>query len=372
MSQKIPDGVKQGIVDKLLLIGNVLGTTRSYRSFFERVYPSADPKLFKEIARHCDAFPDDWGDDTGIFDTVEISKLPDEEFLFFCQQYVNPVFCRYKYDEEKDQTINLQTQCVKAINYYLSDCGYELREANRFGDKIEYNLVETAGVSGSIQGIVFAATGKPDLLLTDVLNQSVSIPQNEDKYLLYEEAIGIKAFTWKELVDWFEMWHLPDETCMERLWKSVRHCGSPIEELFFSAYLELAELYSDKIPALLPQVYLYYDSKTQKDRTIKVFDHQCMDFLMLFSESSRVVIELDGVQHYAEDEEISIPGRGFPIHAASTSRYASMVSAQRDMTLAGYEVYRFGGKELHEETSGKHLVKQFLRDLCHAHGIELI
>ena len=59
-----------------------------------------------------------------------------------------------------------------------------------------------------------------------------------------------------------------------------------------------------------------------------------MDFLMLFSESKRIVIEIDGIQHYADPQS----------HCASVDKYAAMVSAQRDMTLAGYEVYRFGGK----------------------------
>ena len=55
-----------------------------------------------------------------------------------------------------------------------------------------------------------------------------------------------------------------------------------------------------------------------------------MDFLMLFSESKRIVIEIDGIQHYADPQS----------HSASVDKYAAMVSAQRDMTLAGYEVYR--------------------------------
>ena len=46
-----------------------------------------------------------------------------------------------------------------------------------------------------------------------------------------------------------------------------------------------------------------------------------------------------------------------------------MVSAQRELTLAGYEVYRFGGKELQEESSAKQLVKSFFKELFSKHGI---
>ena len=86
---------------------------------------------------------------------------------------------------------------------------------------------------------------------------------------------------------------------------------------------------------MFPQVWLYYDPKLQKDRIKKIFEHQRMDFLMLFSESQRVVIEIDGVQHYAEYVE------GNKKHYASVDKYADMMAAQREMSLAGYDVYRF-------------------------------
>lgn len=60
-----------------------------------------------------------------------------------------------------------------------------------------------------------------------------------------------------------------------------------------------------------------------------------MDFLLLFSDRQRVVIELDGRQHYADDRGIADP-----------SRYATMMIEDRRLRLAGYEVYRFGGQEL--------------------------
>ena len=35
-----------------------------------------------------------------------------------------------------------------------------------------------------------------------------------------------------------------------------------------------------------------------------------------------------------------------PLYYASPSRYAEMMQAHRKMVLAGYDVYRFGGREL--------------------------
>jgi len=132
----------------------------------------------------------------------------------------------------------------------------------------------------------------------------------------------------------------------------------------------MVKLYGEEIPALLPQVYLYYDSKVQRERTIKIFDHQCMDFLMLFSSNQRIVIELDGAQHYSEDP-VSISGYQYPVRFASPTKYASMVAAQRDMTLAGYEVYRFGGSEFSPAEQAEIMIKRFFQDLFEKHGLSI-
>jgi hypothetical protein len=59
-----------------------------------------------------------------------------------------------------------------------------------------------------------------------------------------------------------------------------------------------------------------------------------MDFLILFSSRHRVVLEVDRKQHYANGD------------TASPALYSEMVSEDRRLRLAGYEVYRFGGAEL--------------------------
>ena len=100
------------------------------------------------------------------------------------------------------------------------------------------------GVKGKIHNIVFAAIEKPDVLLPDVLNHTVQIPVDEDKYLLYDEDIGANGLTWGELLEWYNNNHLPfDKGLLEKLWDAVKHCGSPIEEQFFSFYLEIIEEY---------------------------------------------------------------------------------------------------------------------------------
>ncbi len=64
---------------------------------------------------------------------------------------------------------------------------------------------------------------------------------------------------------------------------------------------------------------------------------------MIVSPSQRILFEIDGIQHYAEDE-IAL-GTRYKRYA-SPAKYAEMMKAHREMSLAGYDVYRFGGREL--------------------------
>ena len=72
---------------------------------------------------------------------------------------------------------------------------------------------------------------------------------------------------------------------------------------------------------------------------------------MLFSQRDRIVIEIDGKQHYS-DGDISSP-----------IKYAEMVKAQREMCLQGYDVYRLGGKEFCGSDQGKQEVRPFFISL---------
>lgn len=115
------------------------------------------------------------------------------------------------------------------------------------------------------------------------------------------------------------------------------------------------------MPALIPQVYLHYDPYTLREiasaQAGQVLPRQRMDFLMLLSNNVRVVIEIDGKQHYAEG------------HAASPRRYATMVSEDRDLRLAGYEVYRFGGAELQpDDPQAPGRIDTFFDHLIARHG----
>jgi very-short-patch-repair endonuclease len=170
---------------------------------------------------------------------------------------------------------------------------------------------------------------------------------------------------WSDLVSWWSeqqnITSLPREEQETRLHQRLfASLDSPPEKLLFGTYFQhFPRIAGHKLPALIPQVYLHYDPKTLSQlpngqRLVR----QRMDFLILFSNHERIVLEVDGKQHYSEN------------NLARPDLYASMVAEDRRLRLAGYEIYRFGGYELRDEI-GKNIVVDFFNALFqhHAHAL---
>ena len=198
-----------------------------------------------------------------------------------------------------------------------------------------------AGVVGQLKNLIFASNGpKPRIVLKDAVNNELEVVENADHVLVYDRPVGNGGLTWGELKAWWadlgkQAHREPAIGLLGRLWESV---SSPPEEVLFKTYvMRYSREDADQLPALLPQVYLHYDPYTVRElsaRGTQALPRQRMDFLMLLGDGSRVVIEVDGKHHYADGD------------VASPRRYAAMVSEDRRLRLAGYEVYRFGGAEL--------------------------
>jgi very-short-patch-repair endonuclease len=220
------------------------------------------------------------------------------------------------------------------------------------------------GVSGEIKNIIFAANGpKPELVLTDAVHNTVDIVANAQYCLVYNKPITSKGLLWSDLVSWWKEKRSGDSDQVERdLYARLKaSLGSKVEEfLFYTYFKEFKTKLGENLPALVPQVYLHYDPKTLKELQGKRrIPRERMDFLILFSDRSRIVLEVDGKQHYAQGD------------LASPQEYARMVSEDRKLRLRGYEVYRFGGFELTDSEAGKTILKEFFRVLFDKHGITL-
>ncbi len=85
-----------------------------------------------------------------------------------------------------------------------------------------------------------------------------------------------QGLSWIELAKWYE----PEDTKNKLAERLLSSLDSPPEKLFFHAYCDFILKNGRDLPALISQVYLYYDPKTRSERYGKpVFEHQRMDFM---------------------------------------------------------------------------------------------
>lgn len=203
------------------------------------------------------------------------------------------------------------------------------------------------GVGTPAKNLIFAANGpKPDLVLRDALNNDVEIVRNGEYCLVYDEPIPADGLKYSDLIGWWRRRQGFADTVAAREVGLDLHArlraslgDNPVECRVFDAYAARYKGSQFDIPALIPQVYLHFDPATKMARRAagqngSPLARQRMDFLILFSDRHRVVLEVDGKQHYAVGD------------IASPALYSELVSEDRRLRLSGYEVYRFGGVEL--------------------------
>lgn len=216
---------------------------------------------------------------------------------------------------------------------------------------------------GAPKNLVFASTGpKHEIVLTDALDNDMALVENAGFHLMYADPIGDSGLSWRQLVAWWPDAPDGDERTRalalhKRLMASV---DAGPEQLILTTYARLYRDFGFDIPALLPQVYLHYDPYSQRPGRPTHHARQRMDFLLLVPMRRRIVIELDGKQHYAT-----------PDGQASPRLYGEMMREDRRLRLAGYELFRFGGHELQDPDVGGPLLHDFFVELLRYYDVTI-
>lgn len=289
-------------------------------------------------------------------------EWPDERVMLFLEQLAHPV-ARASTAEQEDW--------VRWINELLVPDRFALVQTGFLSGRPVFGCKRHAsGVPGRPKNIIFASAGpKPELGFSDAINNDIVVLKNEQHCLVYEDDITDSGVTWEALVAWWGRRQGTDgrdplvrKALGQRLLSSI---ASPVERSLFLAYFrQFAGSLGSRLPALLPQVYLHYDPvslrELQRRGEQRRFLSQRMDFLLLMPGQVRVVLEVDGQQHYSEGDSASA--------RPSPSVYAMTVQADRELRLAGYEVYRFGGHELQDDRAAR-VVSEFFSALFRRHGI---
>lgn len=285
--------------------------------------------LARDIEQHMVRNPGDW-DVEYLFQQIGALKCSRDRFGRLLEAALHPLGSRG----------SEQTGLADALNGALRRDGYVLSIVDEESGYPIYRLQPLGrGPAGSPKNLIFASTGpKPEIGFSDAINNDIVILSNASSCLVYERPIRRDGLLWTELVDWWRS--MPGvnandaaRTLGHRLRASL---ASDAERTLFDTYFKVYRpKLASALPAIVPQVYLHYDPAV-----VKLLRHraglprQRMDFLLLLPNNQRVVIEVDGAQHFSRDGEPSLDA------------YAQMVAADRDLRLAGYEIFRFGANEL--------------------------
>lgn len=357
---KISVVTRRNIIDELIIKGNIEGNL-DLTEFLNQIWnlygmPSTDYRCtnaYYDTIQHM-VNNNDWDYAYLFFTYLDILYISDEQFINFLEQVVHPMV------RNKDTQISY----VEIINKHLLSDNYRMEIQNNLSGIPIYKVCNISkGVHGNVKNLIFSADGpKPEIILSDSLNNDISIIKNEEYCLVYDKPIPITGLMWNDLVNWWTNGKAAtvdvERELYTRLFKSL---DSPPEKLFFMTYYkEFHKSNSLNFPALIPQVYLHYDPYTITKRGKKLFTHQRMDFLFLFSNKVRVVVEIDGKQHYSTNSQ------------ASPKLYSKMVSADRELKLLGYEIFRFGGYELTQDNAqAKVIILDFFYKLFDLFNIKI-
>lgn len=258
-----------------------------------------------------------------------IHEVRDERFFHLLELIVHP------YTRSNEQS----GPYLAMINAYLQKDSLCLLTAGDISGQMVFKVGTVSGVHEPVKNLIFASNRyKPEIILEDALSNRIKIVRNGEYTLVYDKPIKSSGLLWVDLVKWWA--ELQGEAISKeqaqllkiRLFNSL--ASEPEKVLFECYYKTMPGKMQRNLPALVPQVYLHYDPYSIKQYGIQYLLRQRMDFLLLLPGSKRIVIEVDGIQHYSEST------------IAKPSKYAEMVALDRDLKLLGYEVYRFGGYEL--------------------------
>lgn len=316
--------------------GDDLAGERSTVEMVGRYFPLSTPlegflgssgrSLRDQIAQHMDRNPGDWSVEY-LFGEIGAFDCSRARFGALLEEAVHPL----------SRSGDEQAQMVAALNNILARDSYELaQEGELSGHPIFGFRPLVRGVGGRPKNLIFASRGpKPEIGFADAINNDIVILSGEESCLVYDRPIGSNGLLWSELVAWWSDF-TPGTNAANLGARLQESLASDAERKLFATYFKTyRSVLGEALPALLPQVYLHYDPAVVKTLRHRLpLPRQRMDFLLLLPGRQRIVLEVDGKHHFSENDHPSL------------KVYADMVSADRELRLAGYEVYRFGANEL--------------------------
>ncbi|MFE5517334.1 hypothetical protein ACFQ9Q_06295 [Streptomyces virginiae] len=315
----------------------------------ESFFGSSGPSLRRSIEQHVFRNPGDWSAED-LFENVGAFEAGDARFARFLEAMVSA-------DVLLDESA--QRRLVDTINEHIRGAAVELRETGTEGGYPRFSMVATRlAENRRPKNIIFASLTKPDIRFRSAVDNDIEVFGDPDNTLVYDRPTPDDGLRWRDLQTWWQDTHqIPTEadakTTLYRRLRSSLPDNSPGQQNLFDLYHQILGSKVYDLPALLPEVWLHWDHQTVRERGPQALLRSRMDFLLLLPHEQRIVLEVDGSQHYTRD-------RG---QRPDTAKYAETVAGDRDLKLRGYEVFRFGHDELREASDAQALLEQFLPTL---------
>ncbi|MER6319276.1 hypothetical protein ABT237_36810 [Streptomyces sp. NPDC001581] len=302
--------------------------------------------LRRLVETHVFRNPGDWSAED-LFENLGVFEAGDARFARFLEALVSG-------DVLLDEAA--QRLLVAAINAHVRGAAIELRETGTEGGYPRFSMVSTRlAENRKPKNIIFASLTKPDIRFQSAMDNDIEIVGNRDDSLVYDRPTSADGLRWRDLQTWWQEQHeIPTEAeAKTSLYRRLRRSlpdNSPGQQNLFDCYHQIlgAKVYDH--PVLLPEVWLHWDHQTVRERGPQALLRSRMDFLLLLPHGQRIVLEVDGSQHYTRD-------RG---QRPDSAKYAETMAGDRDLKLRGYEVFRFGHDELKDATAARVLLEQFL------------
>ncbi|EJV52613.1 hypothetical protein IEK_01262 [Bacillus toyonensis] len=358
----ISEITRRNIMDELYSRGDISGKSELL-DFLNRIWilediPSTDSRFQNasgDIWQHM-INNSDWDEPYLFEEYLGLLTATDEIFIRFLEQTVHPIVRH----ESK------QMEYIAFVDSHLIKDGYQFSPTDNISGYPIYKINKLQkGVKGTAKNLIFAAVGcKPEIVISDSINNDIKIVKHEENCLVYDRPIPSIGLYWDDLLKWWTDSKEENEIGAENeafLYKRLlSSLDSDPEKILFDSYFRFFKRrFNQDLPALIPQVYLHYDPYTVKQRFHATFlPRQRMDFLLLLPNNQRIVLEIDGKHHYS-DGDISSP-----------RKYSEMVCADRELKLNGYEVYRFGGFEFTNREKSRQMIKEFFEGLFSKHGVK--
>ncbi|MFE6022878.1 hypothetical protein ACFQ6O_41300 [Streptomyces sp. NPDC056441] len=305
--------------------------------------------LSDDIQRHVIRFPDDWSTEY-LFEQLRAFEAPHPRFGRLLEGLASPTVLP---DEQA------QRRFVEFANRHLQPVGAQLRQDGEVDGYPRFHLLPLGrGTARRPRNLIFATLGKPDIRFTSALDNDIEIAEQEDKILVYDRPVGKDGLLWSDLLSWWQETRNADSAeeaalaLYSRMESSLPRLSEGQKNLFW-LYHHIYKRQLHDVPALLPEIWVHWDPKTIRERGERAQQNLRMDFLMLLPGNRRIVLEVDGMQHYTRN------GGSKP----DSAKYAATMAGDRDLKFRGYEVLRFGHDELRDRKRAHPLVADFFRAL---------